>query len=106
MYGIGCSGSMWIRLRATGGTWANVSTSGASPRSGASTAAASATPPATAPSITTIERPRTNSGSSGSGGTCRMRADVVTSSGTVRVHSTHAASTSRARSAGHSSMPA
>ena len=62
--------------------------------------------PSAAPSITTTPRPRRNSGTSGFAGICMMRADVVTLSGAVAVHSRQACSTSRARSHGHSIMPA
>ncbi len=43
---------------------------------------------------------------SGSGGTWIRRALVLTSSGAVRVHSTHALRTSAPRSHGHSIIPA
>ena len=50
--------------------------------------------------------PRRNSGRSGSGGICSMRALVVTSSGAVFVQATHALRISAARSHGHIIMPA
>ena len=106
MPGIGSSGSMWIRDRPTGGMSANVSISGPSARSGASSSAARSASSTTAPSMITTPRPRRNSGSSGSGGSCMMRAEVVTESGTAAVHSRQACMTSRARSHGKSIMPA
>jgi hypothetical protein len=106
MAGTGCSGSMCMWLRAAGETIANVSISGSSARSGASAAAAECSSPSAAPSITTIRRPRTTSGISGTGGTWISRAEVVMLSSAVAVHSRHACRTSRARSQGHSIMPA
>ena len=97
---------MWMRESATGGTASNVSISGPSARSGASSSAARSSLSRIAPSITHEPRPRRNSGRSGSGGICMMRAEVVTVSGTVAVHSRQACSTSRARSHGNISMPA
>ena len=67
---------------------------GSSARSAASAAAPASAPPAYAPSITTTERPRRNAGSSGSGGRCMIRIDVVISSGAVRVQACQARSTS------------
>ena len=96
--GIGSSGSMWMRLSATAGTIAQVSSSGSSARSAAIASAPGPASPANAPSITATERPRRKSGSSGSGGKCMTRIDVVTSSGAVRVQSRQTRSTSPARS--------
>ena len=106
MPGTGVSGSMCRWLSATGGAGANMSISGSSARNGASTSEAYSAPPTTAPSITTKLRPRTISGISGTGGTCRIRIDVVAVSGASRVHACQAWKTSRARSHGHSIAPA
>ena len=107
MPGIGCSGSMWIRDRPTGAMSANVSISGPSARSGASSSPARAgVLDEVAPSIITTPRPRRNCGSSGIGGNCMIRIDVVTESGTSAVHSRQVCMTSRARSTGKSIMPA
>jgi hypothetical protein len=89
---------MWMRLSTAGEDGANVSISGSSARSFASAAAPAPASPAYAPSITTIERPARNGGSSGSGGRCMIRNEVVISSGAVRVQSRHARSTSACRS--------
>jgi hypothetical protein len=79
---------MCSRISAAGGAGANVSISGSSSRKPASISFASASLPSTAPSMTTILRPRRNSGMSGSGGICSSRADALTESGAVRAHST------------------
>ena len=78
----------------TGGTIANVSIAGPSARSGASSSA----PSASSPMYDRLDHGELaaaqGSGSSSSGGNCRIRPTEVTSSGTVRVHSSHACSTS------------
>ena len=51
-----------------------------------------------APSIATIPRPRTASGTAGVSGTCMMRVAVVTVSGATHVNVRQACRTSRARS--------
>ena len=106
MPGIGCSGSMWMRERPTGGMSSKVSISGPRARSGARISAARSASSTIAPSISTTPRPRRKSGSSGSGGSCMIRIEVVTESGASAVHSRQACSTSRARSHGNSIMPA
>ena len=94
--GVGPSGSPWIRTSAGAGIRPNMSISGSSSRSGARMRSASASSARTAPSIITRLRPRIGSGISGSGGSCRMRNDVVTSSG---ASSDQAAQRVRTRSA-------
>ena len=54
----------------------------------------------------TKARPRSGSGISGSGGSRRMGAREVTSSGTISVHSRQACSTSAARAIGKNRSPA
>ena len=78
-----------------------MSISGASARSGARTVSS----PRIAASTATKLRPRSGSGTSGSGGTLSSRHSEVTWFGTVFVHSLQALKTSSARSAGHSSAP-
>ena len=81
-------GSMWISLRRAGGIVAHVSMIGAAmSRKAPTISTASASPAITAPSIATIGRARSRSGTSGSGGSWRIRADVVAGLGAVRVHS-------------------
>ena len=60
----------------------------------------------TAPSITTTDRPRRKSGSSGSGGRFSSRKDVVTSSGAAIDHGAQHCRTSRARLASQIIIPA
>ena len=87
--GIGSSGSWWMRTSAGAGTMPNRSSSGSSARSGSSTAGS----PWTAPSMITTLRPRRNSGSSSSGGSCMIRKEVVTWSGASTAHAAQAVST-------------
>ena len=77
---------MWISGSAAAGIRPKVSISGPSARSGASSSAARSSSSSTAPSITTSWRPLRNGGSSGSGGKLITRIDVVTESGSSRVH--------------------
>ena len=90
----------------TGGTIANVSIAGPSARSGASSSAPSASVPMYTASTTANFPPRRCSGSSSSGGNWRIRPTEVISSGTVRVQSSHACSTSEERSQGKNRTPA
>ncbi len=60
----------------------------------------------TAASIVTHARPRSGSGISGIGGNCMIRAEDVTSSGAVSVHSRHACMISDERSHGQNIAPA
>ena len=73
--GIGSSGSLCRRDSATGGTMSNVSISGSRSRSAWTTSAPNARSPRIAASIVTNARPRRNSGISGIGGICMIRAD-------------------------------
>ncbi len=79
-----------------------MSSSGSSARSGASMSGS----PRIAASTTTSLRPRSGAGTSGSGGTWRIRHSEVMSSGTVVVHSRQALKISSARSHGHAIAPA
>ena len=88
---------MCSRIRAAVGCRSKVSISGSSARSGARIAAASSSVPMTAPSMTTMVRPRNGGGISSIGGTLRMRQAVVTSSGASSDQADQARSTSAAR---------
>ena len=104
--GTGPGGSWCSSVRARAGTVANVSISGWRSSSGRRSLRPDAASPRIVASTTTTCRPRSTSGISGIGGSCSRRPMEVTSSGTVRVHSAHAPSTSAARSIGQISQPA
>ena len=87
--GVGSSGSRCSLTRSAAGTRPIVSSSGASPRNGASTSSANASSPSTAPSMMANRRPRTSAGIESRSGTSTRRNDVVTCSGASAHHATH-----------------
>ena len=95
--GVGPSGSMCSRISAAVGCRSKVSISGPSARSGARISAASSSVPMTAPSMTTMVRPRKGGGISSIGGTLMTRHEVVTSSGASSDQADQVRSTSAAR---------
>ena len=104
-YGTGSGGSLWISIRLVAGIVSHMSISGESSRSGARHFSPSAGSPHQAPSMITSCRPRRNSGMSGIGGNCIIRAEVLISSGASGAHSAQRFSTSSLRSQGQASMP-
>ena len=104
--GSGSRGSIARSPSAAGGCIANVSISGPSARSGASSSRPASSVPRNAALTIANERPRTGSGTSGSGGKWMMFAHEVISSGRPSSSAVHVRRTSVVRSKPKNSAPA